>query len=302
MSIRYWLFAVALGGCLIGSAVAEPEQSLPEQQRPPLQKAEEPDSNDAEPQNGQAEQTKDTGVAGVNVFPAQMTGDPERGDAKAKPANQPDDSSYLFWGEGLAQWGMAITGLLAFAVSIYAVCLLKGTLIVTQRTLKAAAKANAITGRAVREAAKSAERELRAYIHIKSANICNTLSKDTLPFVQIVWRNFGQTPGRRLIHFSIIRFAEPDFSDFRMIDYSWATMGDMAPGHDEPSVVPLAIWHKHKDRIAKGEIAVFVFGQLTYVDAFGAPRETNYRLKMLVDSRGIRDGRLIQCNDGNTST
>ena len=119
MSIRYWLYAIALGGCLIGSAVAVPDQSLPEKQRAPLQKTEETNSHNSEPEERKSKQPKDIGIAGTNVLPPKMTGNPERGNAEAKPTKQTEDTSYLFWGEGFVQWGMGITGLLAFAVSIF---------------------------------------------------------------------------------------------------------------------------------------------------------------------------------------
>lgn len=134
MSIRYWLYAIALGGCLIGTAVAVPDQSL---QRPNY-KAEEPGKDAAEPDKGQAEQTEDVGIAGVSALTAKPTSDSERRNTKAENAENADEDNCASWerclflSDGIAQWVMAGTGVAALCFSIYAVLLLRRQLRLTR--------------------------------------------------------------------------------------------------------------------------------------------------------------------------
>lgn len=92
----------------------------------------------------------------------------ERGD-------QPEQ--YFVWGDTPAQWFMAASGALALAVSVWAVWLLRKTLIETHRATEAALMAADAADAAVDGTRKMGQRELRAYVNFIRIETITTMDQ-----------------------------------------------------------------------------------------------------------------------------
>lgn len=93
----------------------------------------------------------------------------------------------LFWGDGIAQWVMAITGIGALGLSGWAVWLLKGTLDATRDAVRAADDA-------VTETRRIGEAQVRAYLSCEGGSY--RVAPDSLTCT-IKLRNHGQSPATK---------------------------------------------------------------------------------------------------------
>jgi hypothetical protein len=163
----------------------------------------------------------------------------------------------------------------------------------------------------VRVAADTAQRQLRAYVNVKES-----LLKFSGSVVegQIHIQNFGQTPAyavRHWIHLCVERWPlqivlpEPP-EDFQMSKTVLAPSGKhimvgQLGGNTRPA--PEITLGQHPTR------TVYVYGRITYKDAFGDDRYTEYRLtfggrevgRKFNDTNGTLCGRLQEDKDGNNA-
>jgi hypothetical protein len=105
----------------------------------------------------------------------------DRGPAKEGEGGADDR---LFWGDGIAQWTMALTGVFALFLSTWAVWLLKRTVDETRKAVKAADDAVNVTR-------ELGEAQIRAYLSCKSGKY--KLTKDRVSAVVEI-ENTGQSP------------------------------------------------------------------------------------------------------------
>ncbi|MCR6670334.1 hypothetical protein [Devosia ginsengisoli] len=100
----------------------------------------------------------------------------------------PED--HLIFGDGAAQWVMAIFALVATGVSWRALVLIRRTFIETERTAEAAVEANKI-------ARETTTRQLRAYVGVRRVDVV-TFGIGQNTRIEAVFVNAGQTPAKRV--------------------------------------------------------------------------------------------------------
>jgi hypothetical protein len=163
---------------------------------------------------------------------------------------------------------------------------------------------------AVGVASDSAEKQLRAYINVVSA--AAVWNKDEPPDctvlpvrVQVNFKNSGNTPAHDVSSWMIVRnmwVNEPEFTHA----IETTSRGVQGPG----GIDHLEDLHPAEDfnngvveGWKKGLKCLFAFGEIRYVDAFGKPRFTRFRLVM--PRAGMSDdgeGKFQYCREGNEAT
>jgi hypothetical protein len=158
------------------------------------------------------------------------------------------------------------------------------------------------TVRLVTNADKTAERQLRAYIGIEDVKILYA-NEEWQPNIRITYKNFGKTPAYNLENrcktvFSIV--GEPSFDDLRKES---GNISDIWPSQERTTTIMMArtIFDMFKKAVENKGIRFFVYGEIHYRDAFGAPRWTKYRLQLDPDDEGIKEDAFIFCAKGNES-
>lgn len=150
------------------------------------------------------------------------------------------------------------------------------------------------------ETRQSNERQLRAYINTEKPIIENFNTSNGKCVVTV--RNSGQTPAHNIMVGATIFVADeiedtsiPPETDF----------GVLGPGQTAFIKRGVIIPDEHRqtiaDRLASGEIWIWVVGTITYTDVFGQTRETKFKYQC---SRinGTSDPMMKSANSGNTST
>jgi len=174
---------------------------------------------------------------------------------------------FIYWSASIGWTSEAITAASTAALAFITLILAVGTLCLWLATK-----------RLVRGAEKTAERQLRAYV-INWRAIISNVTAGEIPEVEIEVKNFGQTPAYRVRHVARITLAI-----FPLIE-------DLAlpPALSRITVGPGSIFFlrarlseplgaDHVDGLKSGELAIYVVGEIRYVDAFARDRWTNYRL------------------------
>jgi hypothetical protein len=137
---------------------------------------------------------------------------------------------------------------------------------------------------------KTAERQLRAYVHIHDVRM-SEMNSGFDPNIQIVLKNFGQTPAREITNTcNVVAVAtQPMESIFKPGNIY--ELADLAPGQQvfSQTTLPSNQWATWKPNIITKTLSVYVFGRIDYVDAFGESRFSEYRLRLPIDTRGIID-------------
>lgn len=238
-----------------------------------------------------------------HIAPAEMAGPEHNNSAAPNSGAHAQEESNLIWGDGWAQWLMAITGIFAIALSGWAVWLLKQTLVATRLTLTEAENATDLAQRTLEETARIGQSQTRAYIGIEKEEVTQK------PPIEIafVFKNYGQS-----LAFDVtITMAwsslppAPDFFD-RVEHKFQERSGSMHPGQtmrltidtveDKGSIDAHVVT---AEQILNGEAKMFVFGFVKYKDIFGASRTTN--LSRYIESS---NGRLtmIYSSESNDSS
>jgi hypothetical protein len=177
-------------------------------------------------------------------------------------------------GDGLAQWLMALTGVLATVISGVAIWLLWATLVATNETAKAASDGT--------RAMVAAERpHVRLFRTIKQVDY----NGEVFAVDGVNFRNYGRTPA--LIKSLAIEYRlseNPPFpsdckesckrmypDDSVMVqDEEWPRKHYVPPMDNQPKLCDLLPGH------GKGKSRLFVFGEIVYSDAFGNERKTGF--------------------------
>jgi hypothetical protein len=158
----------------------------------------------------------------------------------------------------------------------------------------------------VRDNRISNERQLRAYVSIDRAQISD-INLVWPPVAEIKLRNFGQTPAYDLVHLSGIAFDvdPPPTGAFGEWPPMAGTKYIVGPGSESNKIMKIPegeiATEAERQEIIAGTKALYVFGIVTYRDAFGKTRTTHYRL--IQGGRvGIRGIHLMGCEEGNEAT
>lgn len=154
---------------------------------------------------------------------------------------------------------------------------------------------------------KTAERQLRAYVNVVEGNLVNF---DTdCPVMQVVLKNFGQTPAHEVTVFQTGKIAERPLATTRLtinMQEGKRHFGVVGPGADfhlrlflDEPVIP----EGDKDVIRGGLAAIYWCAVIRYKDVFGSDWWTTFRV-MYKQDVGVVDpeGSLVTCDEGNEAT
>lgn len=219
---------------------------------------------------------------------------------------QPVPSIVVFspWEDSYAQWFMAFMSLAATGVSVWAVRLVRRSLRQTRRATRAAVDANTNTLNSINQEQANAERELRAYVFVVDLEITDVNSPKFSPQIHMEFRNYGQTPASKVvIEWGPTFVFVGNASQKKNRASPEATKEDgpaMAPGRTQFGhyVIPKNLWSQMKKTIPKGFPKMYVLGVITYEDAFGKTRTTNFKLVYRPGQHRVMNGKRFSFTKG----
>jgi hypothetical protein len=139
----------------------------------------------------------------------------------------------------------------------------------------------------------AAQRQLRAYVGISEV-VCEEQIEGRAPRVSITIRNFGATPAYKLAvdANAQIAFAVDQVS---VATNTSKTLGHLPPGLEVkiPRTAVLSIGTVPGDEVDTAHSRIFVYGCVEYVDTFGEPHFTRFRLEEGPDRK------FFACHEGN---
>jgi hypothetical protein len=157
----------------------------------------------------------------------------------------------------------------------------------------------------------TAERQLRAYIFVSDAKVLNVVEGNGPMEARVIIKNFGQTPAYKVATvngFAFDKYPLPPTTNLIISHdafFDVRTRSDFGPTQAEESIIAAArepIRTEEREGLRNGNLAIFVYGEIRYLDAFGRNQRTAYRL-MMGGPVGIRPGgQLIFCEEGNEAT
>jgi hypothetical protein len=147
------------------------------------------------------------------------------------------------------------------------------------------------TRRLVKGAQVTAERQLRAYVHVKDV-VISEMNSGYDPNIHVVLKNYGQTPARQIINtFKCRPMAQPNEPAFKLLeDVETVELPDLAPGQIIHSAftIPHNWWSDLKPHISNKTTTFYVFGRIDYRDIFSKDvRVTEYRFYLIIGATGI---------------
>lgn len=161
----------------------------------------------------------------------------------------------------------------------------------------------------ISDARRSNERQLRAYISIE-ANPDDTPIFDYANGLRIPLRmyNRGQTPAYKISQWIDTEILETSVAhseeELRGSQRTGAfSTGILGPGawFGIHGVLARAIRSEEKNDLAEGNKRIFLFGEISYRDAFEHERTTKFKLMVLINKSGGSRGIQI-CSTGNDAT
>ncbi|MDE0921354.1 MAG: hypothetical protein OSA96_00045 [Aurantimonas coralicida] len=215
------------------------------------------------------------------VLPADPAGDEHDGDAAGE--SDSDAENQLLWGDGIAQWVMAISGVLALLLSAWAVWLLARTLEATRSAVKAADDAVTVT-RDIGQA------QVRAYIAVGDLRV-DKFAIGMVPVVSFTIKNVGQSPARRFqIVTRVLRDRGPFPTKLRFSGEKWDGMridipaGGTSSQETELSLLNSGIYEEFRS----SQRTLTAFGLIRYRTVFGKRCYCVFRGYLDMDD--LRDG------------
>jgi len=150
----------------------------------------------------------------------------------------------------------------------------------------------------------TAQRQLRAYVHVAAGDI--NFPSPGFPEAEIVIKNSGQTPAYHVRHWIHMWIAEHPLKVTLPIpshDFQMAT-DVLAPG--AMSIMPIEkgggpVPVESIRLLGTAEGTIYIYGMITYKDVFGIERYTKYRL-MYGGQGPVAPGKLKPDSDGNEAT
>ena len=229
----------------------------------------------------------------------------------AEPSSEPIQGRNIdieFVGKLLSdpQSGMVIVTALLVVATFALVVVALSVMVVASRQKRAlniqADRIEATVG----SARETAMYELRAYVHVDTAEI--NVENRNEPSIKVTARNFGRTPAMNVRHW-IYMWTEkhpligPDILPVPPDDFQMATSVLPPDGHHQipinrkPPPLPDIV----ASLLGTPEATLYVYGEIRYRDVFGEERNTKYRL-VYGGSEPIDDKHLKPDVDGNEFT
>ncbi len=162
--------------------------------------------------------------------------------------------------------------------------------------------ASEAASRTVKTMERTAERQLRAYVHVSGAKIFD-VGKPDVRTAQVSVRNCGQTPaynmrfwvGIGVREFPLSTTLEPPPAPFPM------ESDVLPPGTPSVMKVPvprLNAWEE--GHLQSGDAAIYVYGRVTYMDVFNVSRRTD--VLYMCHGEGLPTGSMSPYRKGNAAT
>ncbi|MBO6561192.1 MAG: hypothetical protein JJ959_11675 [Nisaea sp.] len=290
MSIRYWLYAVALGGCLIAAAAALAIYTCPLCKQGNCEISNSSSAYDGPNKTGEK--------------PAQNDGSIARGGALQDAINrvastletirdQPEPSEQrnraqqdLQAQQSMAQWACIMTW-----VAILQSILTVGGMVAIFATLKFTADQARAAERAIESAENTSKIELRAYLAIVPAGFgFDGNAQQAIIYVR--HENSGQTLGKKVRFAGIVKYLQhpiPEDYPFPNIEAGKSiTVIHPRQTFEVPVVYDGALTGDEIIRNKKQRWRFFVFAKLLYEDIFGVPHETTACWSVDISSFHVR--------------
>lgn len=207
----------------------------------------------------------------------------------------PDE--HMFFGDGYAQWIMAVFSAVATGASIWAVILLKDTLAATRDAVRAADDAVEVT----REMGR---RQMRAYVEASSPTVFD-FAVGRAPYIRYRPQNAGQTPAKQFRQTTTWRIVDnPNAAQIRfgpiVMDRGVDDIG--AGTHlEQRTNLPLLTQELFDDIMAGRKFLLFC-GVIKYRDVFGVQRRTVFRRYAAVRTYSDLSMAMNACAKNNRGT
>jgi hypothetical protein len=282
MSIRCWLYALTLGGCLItGSLSAHAIDHHPEQASSG-QREEAPNTANDGARGQQANtQEQPAAISHERCQKARHDGvilDECQQFNMAIAAKRQADATDELLGITKLEIGLLVgTFLLSGIATIAAVCAVQ----ITSNTSKA---------------------QLRAYVVVTDITLTNA-DNEYVPIIEAILKNTGQTPAYnariRLKYSAMLNGREA----FDLSGIKFNNLTDIGPGMPIYRTVEInpRQWELISAHLKTDEYTLYVFGECTYTDAFKKRHTTEFRFNLPMPNGVIEDGSLAISPDGNRS-
>ena len=154
----------------------------------------------------------------------------------------------------------------------------------------------------VKSAERTAQRQLRAYVGVEGVSI-KKITADEKPFIVIKLKNFGQTPAYDVTHWMDMATAAKGTKRLTLDKKGDGGRAIIDPTHgfsvECTKKTELTI-EEARDILADTKRLYFT-GRITYRDAFGHKRKTNFRLETAGESL-IGKGLMSTSKTGNNAT
>jgi hypothetical protein len=226
-------------------------------------------------------------------------------DAKKQPREYEPDCSKSEHADLCAQRRMAKAAEEQTGLNLIGLGLLFFTLCATIAAALYAGQAAGAAHKTVQVMEVTAKRQLRAYVNYNGGSVINF--DGASPLVQVVIRNFGQTPAYNVrTRINIWVTPTPLTTPFRDLDADITQRGGVL-GPQSHFVLGRALVDRPLTPTVKSEIrndsrGLFVFGDINYVDAFGENQLTTFRLVYGGGEEIHPEGNLATCEEGNEAT
>ena len=281
MPYRYRRHDIALGGCLICVLLAL-SSALRAQQQPEKLTSPPPQSQQVLPDSIAQRPSADSTTRQEGAEPGQL--------APRSPPSQVDKGVkvwkiFITWSDSLAQWFMAIGGLVATGVSIWAIFLLRATLKATRDAVTEAEMGSAAAREANEIARDTARRELRAYVTVEVAKL-QTFEVGKRISAQLKINNVGTTPMYKAFQISGIGMGPYPYPDE---ETAWATMTIEDARKNYPikqfylgrsgnleKESGFVMSEEDRNAILSGDRRVYIYGSLFYDDIFEQTHRTTF--------------------------
>lgn len=147
-------------------------------------------------------------------------------------------------------------------------------------TVELSRDGNKAADRQFKLASQTAERQLRAYVMTGAFDLKGT-NGQSAPTLTIELRNSGQTPARHVTSRMDISFRAPhtDDSQFTLDHVEAGSRSPLAPDATYHVTLQLhrRLYPVDWEGIKNGDMALFAWGRIDYLDAFDQPRWTTFR-------------------------
>jgi len=166
------------------------------------------------------------------------------------------------------------------------------------------------TKRLVGGAEDTAQRQLRAYVLVEGVHVKNAVSGEGQMLAQVTIKNFGQTPASEIVTVTGFAFGGwplsrdltltiPE-SEFTKPNRSRSVLGPTQTEH--ATTLVRAPTSDERQALITGQLAIVIYGEIRYLDAFKRQQTTKYRFMMGGPVGTTTAGHLAACEEGNEAT